>query len=183
HTSMQTTALEAGTDGAVAVMRFAEGDDLEVDMVVFSAGIRPRDELARLCGLEVGERGGIVVDRACRTSDPRIYAVGECALAAGRVWGLVAPGYEMAQVAVDQILGGSATFEGADLSTKLKLMDVDVASFGDSFGAEGVTFIDEVNQVYKRLVLGDGGRQVLGGVLVGDTAAYQLLVQMMRGDM
>src|SRR4029077_7390272 len=110
-------------------------DDLAVDLVVFSAGIRPRDDLARECGLEVGERGGIVVDEGCRTSDSRIYAVGECALAAGRVWGLVAPGYEMAQVAADQILGRGGAFEGGDLSTKLKLMDVDVASFGDAFGA------------------------------------------------
>jgi nitrite reductase (NADH) large subunit len=183
HTSMQTTEVAMGDDGAVAAMRFAEGDDLDVDMVVFSAGIRPRDELARLCGLEVGERGGVVVDAACRTSDPRIFAVGECALAAGRVWGLVAPGYEMARVAADRILGGRATFEGSDLSTKLKLMGVDVASFGDAFGAEGVTYSDEVNHIYKRLVLADGGRRVLGGVLVGDASAYQVLVQMMRGDM
>jgi nitrite reductase (NADH) large subunit len=187
HTSMQTTELVTGDDGAVAAMRFAEGADLEVDMVVFSAGIRPRDELARLCGIEVGERGGVVVDAACRTSDPRIYAVGECALAAGRVWGLVAPGYEMARVAADRILGGDAVFDGSDLSTKLKLMGVDVASFGDAFcttpGAEAVTYSDAVNRVYKRLVVGDGGRRVLGGVFVGEASAYQVLVQMARGDM
>ncbi len=190
HTSTATAQLVAGPDGTVARMRFADGaepEELEVDLVVFSAGIRPRDDLARLAGLEVGERGGIVVDAGCRTSDPRIYAVGECALAAGRVWGLVAPGYEMARVAVDRILGGDATFDGGDLSTKLKLMGVDVASFGDAFaatpGAESVTYHDAVNHVYKRLVVADGGARVLGGVLVGDTTAYQLLLQMSRGDM
>ena len=187
HTSMQTTELAAGDDGAVAAMRFAEGDDLAVDMVVFSAGIRPRDELARACDLEMGERGGIVVDDACRTSDPRIYAVGECAVAAGRVWGLVAPGYDMARVAVDNILGGDTAFEGGDLSCKLKLMGVDVASFGDAFGAtagsEAITYNDSVSRVYKRLVVADDGRRVLGGVLVGDASAYQMLVQMARGDM
>jgi nitrite reductase (NADH) large subunit len=187
HTSMQTSELVAGDDGAVAAMRFAEGDDLGVDMVVFSAGIRPRDELARLCGLATGERGGVVVDAACRTSDPRIYAVGECALAAGRVWGLVAPGYEMARVAADRILGGDAVFEGGDLSTKLKLMGVDVASFGDAFGTtagvEAITYSDTADGVYKRLLVADGGRRVLGGVFVGEASAYQMLVQMARGDM
>jgi nitrite reductase (NADH) large subunit len=190
HTSMATTELVAGADGAVAGMRFAEGcelDELAVDLVVFSAGIRPRDEIARRAGLEIGERGGVVVDSTCRTSDPRVYAVGECALAAGRVWGLVAPGYEMARVAVDRILGGDGTFECGDLSTKLKLMGVDVASFGDAFGAapdaDHITFHDAVNHVYKRLVVARGGRRVLGGVLVGDTSAYQLLLQMARDDM
>src|SRR4029079_10894188 len=118
HTSMQTTDLVAGPDGAVRAMRFAEGDDIEVDMVVFSAGIRPRDQIARECGLDVGERGGVVVDEGCRTSDNRIYAIGECAVAAGRVWGLVAPGYEMARAVADRLLGGDGAFTGSDLSTK-----------------------------------------------------------------
>ncbi|HZQ27007.1 MAG TPA: nitrite reductase large subunit NirB, partial [Acidimicrobiales bacterium] len=187
HTGVQTTELVPGPDGRVAAMRFAEGDALEVDLLVFSAGIRPRDELARQCGLEVGERGGIVVDEACRTADPRIYAVGECAVAAGRVWGLVAPGYEMARVVADRVLGGDATFTGSDLSTKLKLMGVDVASFGDAFaagaGARSITYSDHVAKIYKRLVVdGESGR-VRGGILVGDAATYQLLVQMARGDM
>ena len=176
HTSMQTTEITA------AGMHFADSEPLPVDMVVFSAGIRPRDELARLCGLEVGERGGIVVDAACRTSDPDIYAVGECALAHGRIWGLVAPGYDMARVAADRIAGGDAAFEGSDLSTKLKLMGVDVASFGETTG-DSVTYADEINRVYKRLFLADGGTKVNGGILVGDATAYGVLVQMMRGDM
>ncbi|MHB8669726.1 MAG: nitrite reductase large subunit NirB [Acidimicrobiales bacterium] len=187
HTGRQTTEIVAGAEGRVEAMRFAEGEDLQVDMVVFSAGIRPRDDLARACGLEVGERGGVVVDEACRTSDPRIFAVGECAMAAGRVWGLVTPGYEMARVAADRILGGSSSFTGADMSTKLKLMGVDVASFGDAFcttpGAEAITYDDSVARVYRRVVLGDGGSKVLGGVFVGDSSAYQILLQMVRGDM
>ena len=187
HTSMQTTKLRAGTDGSVCGFTFAEGDDLDAEIVVFSAGIRPRDQLARDCGLEVGERGGIVVDSACRTSDPKIYAIGECALAAGRVWGLVSPGYQMARVVADRLLGGADSFEGADLSTKLKLMGVDVASFGDAFGtADGsrsITYADEVGSVYKRLVVSGDGKRVLGGVLVGDASTYQLLAQMARGDM
>jgi nitrite reductase (NADH) large subunit len=187
HTSMQTTELVAGSYGNVGAMRFAEGDDLEIDLVVFSAGIRPRDELARQWGLDVGERGGVVVDGACRTSDPRIYAVGECALAAGRVWGLVAPGYEMARVVADRLLGGDAAFTGSDLSTKLKLMGVDVASFGDGFasttGAQAITYNDPVAKVYKRLVVDREGTRVLGGIFVGEASAYQVLLQMARGDM
>jgi nitrite reductase (NADH) large subunit len=187
HTSMQTTELAAGPDGRVAAMRFAEGDDLDVDVVVFSAGIRPRDELARDCGLEIGERGGIVVDETCRTADPRIWAVGECALVDGRTWGLVAPGYDMARAVADRLLGGDAVFEGADLSTKLKLLGVDVASFGDAFGttpgADSIVYRDQVSGVYKRLVVGDDGKRVLGGILVGDATAYQTLLQMVRGDM
>jgi nitrite reductase (NADH) large subunit len=187
HTSMQTTDLMADPDGVVSAMRFADGDDLEVDMVVFSAGIRPRDDLARVCGLEVGERGGVVVDDGCRTSDPRIFAIGECAVAAGRVWGLVAPGYEMARAAADRILGGDARFNGSDLSTKLKLMGVDVASFGDGFGStdgsQAIVFCDPVAKVYKRLVVDRDGTRVLGGIFVGEASTYQVLLQMARGDM
>ena len=189
HTGMATTEILAGPDGRVTGMRFAGEDDpdLPVELVVFSAGIRPRDQLAREAGLTVGERGGVVVDEACRTSDPRIFAIGECALAEGRIWGLVAPGYQMARVVADRILGGDAVFEGADLSTKLKLMGIDVASFGDSVGAtpgaESIVFADPVANVYKRLVVSGDGTRVLGGILVGDASMYQTLVQMARGDM
>ncbi len=199
HTGTGTREIVRGHDGRVKGMRFAAPspdldppEDLDVDLVVFSAGIRPRDDLARASGLEVGARGGIVVDDACRTSDPGIFAIGECALALGRPWGLVAPGYMMARVVADRILGGDDTFAGADLSTKLKLMGVDVASFGDALattaGAEAITFDDPVAKVYKRLVVGPappegGARPLLGGILVGDAALYQTLVQMYRGDM
>ena len=187
HTSMRTSEIAAGKDGAVTEVRFAGGDVIATDLVVFSAGIRPRDQVARDCGLDVHERGGIVVDAACRTSDPDVYAIGECAVAAGRVWGLVAPGYDMARVVADRLLGGAATFEGADLSTKLKLMGVDVASFGDAFGATAdtlsVTFSDPIANTYKRLVVSEDGSRVLGGVLVGDASAYATLTAIVRGDL
>ena len=189
HTGMATSEIVAGPDGRVAGMRFAGEDDrdLLVDLVVFSAGIRPRDQLARDCGLDVGERGGVVVDDACRTSDPRIWAIGECALADNRIWGLVAPGYQMARVVADRLMGGDAVFAGADLSTKLKLMGIDVANFGDGFatgsGTESIVFSDPLSNVYKRLVVADGGTRVVGGILVGDASMYQTLVQMARGDM
>ena len=189
HTGRATSEILAGPDGRAAGMRFAgeDDEDLAVDVVVFSAGIRPRDQLARDAGLEVGDRGGVVVDEACRTSDPRIFAIGECALAEGRTWGLVAPGYQMARVVAERLAGGDAVFAGADLSTKLKLMGIDVASFGDAFaatpGAESIVFSDPLANVYKRLVVADGGTRVVGGILVGDASMYQTLVQMARGDM
>jgi len=193
HTGAATSEIAVDEDGRVRGMRFSTGqDELAADLVVFSAGIRPRDELARAAGLDMGERGGVVVDDGCRTSDPAIFAIGECAVAQGRVWGLVSPGYQMARVVADRVLGGDAAFEGADLSTKLKLLGVDVASFGDAFGAapgcESITFDDPVAGVYKKVVVGapQGRRRVrpvVGGVLVGDASMYQVLVQMARGDM
>jgi nitrite reductase (NADH) large subunit len=150
--------------------------------VVFSAGIRPRDELARACGLPVGERGGIVVDASCRTEDPAIWAIGECALVGGTVYGLVGPCFSMAEVVADRLLSDASTavFEGADTSTRLKLLGVDVASFGDPFAgpgeeALGVTYTDPVAGVYKRLVVSDDAQTLLGGVLVGDAASYGTL--------
>jgi nitrite reductase (NADH) large subunit len=187
RTASQAIEVVPNQQGAVSALRFGEGPDLDADLVVFSAGIRPRDELGRAAGLEMGGRGGVVVDDGCRTSDPRIYAVGECALAAGRIWGLVGPGYEMARVVADQLRGEPSEFTGADCSTKLKLLGVDVATFGDAFAstpsAQSVVYSDSVDNVYQRLVLDAGGRQVLGGILVGDIAPYQALSQMARGDL
>ncbi|MFL6718411.1 MAG: FAD-dependent oxidoreductase, partial [Burkholderiaceae bacterium] len=181
HTQKNTLEIVDG-ESATHRMVFADGSHLEADMIVFSAGIRPRDELARQCGLEVGPRGGIVIDNSCRTSDPDIYAIGECALWNGQVFGLVAPGYEMARIAAKQLAGEAAQFSGADMSTKLKLMGVDVASIGDAMGntagSRAYQFADERKQVYKKIVVSECGRHLLGAVLVGDAAEYGTLLQM-----
>jgi nitrite reductase (NADH) large subunit len=167
-------------DGQVV---FEDGGLVRTDVVVFAAGVRPRDDLARAAGLAVGARGGVVVDEACRTSDPHIYAVGECAELGGRVYGLVAPGYAMAEVVADRLLGGAATFPGADTSTKLKLLGVDVASFGETTGPLDVTFTDPATRVYAKLVLSDDARTLLGGVLVGDASAYPTLRASLGGPL
>jgi nitrite reductase (NADH) large subunit len=133
HTEKATTEIVAGETCRYR-MNFADGSHLETDMIVFSAGIRPQDELARQFDLEIGERGGIVINDNCQTSDENIYAVGECALWGGKIFGLVAPGYTMAKVAASNITGGDDSFTGADMSTKLKLLGVDVASIGDAHG-------------------------------------------------
>jgi nitrite reductase (NADH) large subunit len=184
-TSSAASEVRAGRDGRVGQMRFADGGKLPADVVVFATGVRPRDQLAREAGVVVHERGGIVADEACRTSDPDIYAAGEVAFIADRVWGLVGPGYSMAEVVVDRLLGGTATFGGADLSTKLKLLGVDVASFGDAFaatpGSLEVVYADPLAGVYKKLVMSDDASTLLGGMLVGDASSYASLRPMVGG--
>jgi len=181
HTSRNTVEI---TDGARARHRmvFADGSHLETDMIVFSAGIRPRDELARQNALAVGARGGVAVNDHCGTSDPDIYAIGECAAWNDMVYGLVAPGYEMARVVAKHITGQrEAAFAGADMSTKLKLMGVDVASIGDAQGrtpnSRSFRYTDEVKQVYKKIVVSEDGKRLLGAVLVGNADEYGTLLQ------
>ncbi|MEU1235146.1 nitrite reductase large subunit NirB [Micromonospora aurantiaca] len=179
YLGVATTALRPGPDGTVAALDLADGRSLDAELVVVAAGIRPRDELARMAGLPLGPRGGVLVDAACRTADERIWAVGECAAVDGVCHGLVAPGYATAEVVADRLLGGAATFPGADTATKLKLLGVDVASFGDAHGVTpgclDVTYTDPATRSYAKLVLSDDARTLLGGVLVGDASAYPAL--------
>jgi len=182
HTGKSTKEIVAGSERSHRMV-FADGTTLETDLIVYSAGIRPHDELARAAKLAVGERGGIVIDDHCRTSDPDIYAVGECALWSGRIFGLVAPGYQMAEVAARHIAGDTASrFTGADMSTKLKLMGVDVASIGDALGttpgALDYVYTDPLKGVYKKLVVSTNDKRLLGAILVGDAAEYGSLLQM-----
>ena len=180
HTSKNTTLIG---DGELArhKMHFADGESLETDLILFSAGIRPRDELARESKLDIGQRGGIVINNACQTSDPNIYAVGECALWNQQIFGLVAPGYQMARVVIDQLTGENTEFTSTDMSTKLKLLGVDVGSIGDaqarSQGARSYVYQNEWNEVYKRLVVSEDGTKMLGAVLVGDNDSYSDLLQ------
>ncbi|SEB25613.1 nitrite reductase large subunit NirB [Variovorax sp. YR216] len=182
HTGRNTVEI---VDGATARHRmvFADGTHLETDMIVFSAGIRPRDELARQCVLAVGPRGGVAIDSHCRTSDRDVYAIGECASWNDQTFGLVAPGYDMARVAARHIAGqDDAAFTGADMSTKLKLMGVDVASIGDAHGrtpkSRAYQYVNEHRNIYKKIVVSEDGKELLGAVLVGDAAEYGTLLQM-----
>jgi nitrite reductase (NADH) large subunit len=186
HTGKNTQAIEG--NGKLEGLIFSDGSRLAVDMLVISAGIRPRDELARACGLRVAARGGIVVDDYMRTDDPFIFAIGECAAHNNTVYGLVAPGYEMAEVVVRQLNSDmSRSFCGFDMSTKLKLIDVDVASFGDPFaetpGSIPIAFRDTRRGIYKRINISEDGKHLIGGILVGDASAYNLLHQMMINRM
>jgi len=182
HTSTQTKEIVPGETRRHKLL-FANGTSLETDLIVFSAGIRPRDQLARAAGLAIGERGGIVVNDHCQTSDPDIYALGECALWNGRIYGLVAPGYQMAEVAARHLNGDAqARFPGADMSTKLKLLGVEVASIGDAQGAApdalNYVYTDEAAGHYKKLVVSGDRKQLLGAVLVGEANDYGSLLQL-----
>lgn len=180
HTSKATQIIEAGQNCRYQ-LRFSDDEVLETDMILFSAGIRPQDALAKQTDLEIGERGGIVIDNYCRTSDENIYAIGECALWNNRIFGLVAPGYQMARVAAEHIAGGEQRFTGADMSTKLKLLGVAVGSIGDAHGktpgALTYSFVDQPNQVYKKLVVDSNKQKLLGAVMVGNTDDYDTLLQ------
>ncbi|HEY8719661.1 nitrite reductase large subunit NirB [Pengzhenrongella sp.] len=179
RTSTGATRLTAGGDGAVASMDLTDETSLPADVVVFSTGVRPRDRVARESGLAIGERGGVVIGPTCRTSDPGVWAIGECASFEGECVGLVAPANAMADAVVDQLLGGRSTYRPAAQGAKLKGVGVDAASFGDVFaltpGALEVTFADPVARTYKKLVVSDDARTLLGGVFVGDTTLYASL--------
>jgi nitrite reductase (NADH) large subunit len=178
HVDVGTESIEPVSDTAVRVA-LSDGTVIDAEVVVFAAGIRPRDELARSAGLELAQRGGVMTDSSCATRDPNIYAVGEVAAIDGRRYGLVGPGYTSAEVVADRLLGGAAEFGEADMSTKLKLLGVDVASFGDAMGTTPdcleVVINDAVNQTYAKLVLSDDAKTLLGGILVGDASAYGVL--------
>jgi nitrite reductase (NADH) large subunit len=180
HLNKNTTLIDDG-EQCVHKMNFADGEILETDLILFSAGIRPRDDIARSSGIEVGQRGGIVINNQCQTSDPDIYAIGECALWNGQIFGLVAPGYTMARTVVAHLSELEQAFTGADMSTKLKLMGVDVASIGDAHaktpGALVYTYQDGCSEIYKRLVVSSDNKQLLGAVLVGDANGYSTLLQ------
>ncbi len=202
HLNKNTKAILG--NGKVEGMAFADGAELDAKMIVVSAGIKPRDDLARACGLMVGQRGGVVVDDHLRTSDPSIYAIGEVALYGGMIYGLVAPGYEMAEIAAHNLAETAAcglalarhatnakpqaarVFKGADMSTKLKLMGVDVASFGDCFAdetkARAITYEDPFKGTYKKLLFNLEGTRLLGGILVGDASEYGTLSMLAKGS-
>jgi nitrite reductase (NADH) large subunit len=185
HVGKSTSQIVAA-DGRVAEIRLSDGGVLVTDMVVFSAGIRARDELARECGLSIGERGGVVIDDRCRTSDPDILAIGECAQYRSRTYGLVGPGYQMARIAASTLTGGEEKLGAFDMSTKLKLLGVEVGSFGDAHGTRPgscvISFTDSVAGIYKKLVVSADRQRLLGGILVGDASAYAQLLQLTQNQ-
>ncbi|GEK47133.1 nitrite reductase large subunit [Bisbaumannia pacifica] len=189
-TERATQRIEDGEAGRHRMV-FQDDKVLEADLIVFSAGIRPRDALARGSALEIGERGGVVIDDRCLTSDPAILAVGEVALWNNSIFGLVAPGYQMARAAADTLMADALdrapeTFGGADMSTKLKLLGVDVGAIGDAHGtqhpgARMFRYLDQIKQEYRKLVVSGDGKRLLGAMLVGDNGYYDTLMQYYAG--
>ncbi len=187
HLSKATNQI-LGND-AITGLEFGEDDKLDVEMLVISAGIRPRDELAKTCDLEMGVRGGIVVNNNMQTSDSAIFAIGEVALYNNMIYGLVAPGYEMADVSAEQIIGNKEVLMSSeiDMSTKLKLIGVDVASFGEPFmpveKGHSILFENKTKHLYKRINVSHDGKTLLGGILVGDASDYNMLHQIYLNGM
>lgn len=182
HLNKNTSNIDG--DGRVTRMVFTDDTHLDVDMIVVSAGIKPRDEIGRLAGLEVGQRGGIIVNDLMQTSDEDIFAIGEVALHKGMIYGLVAPGYEMAEVVATRLMSGDKEFKAFDMSTKLKLIGVDVASYGDPFCANtkfrSIVYEDKAKGLYKRINITEDGKTLLGGVLVGEANDYNMLLQTVK---
>ncbi|KAF9969000.1 hypothetical protein BGZ73_008850 [Actinomortierella ambigua] len=198
----QVAPLEAAaSDSAqkVAKVKLQDGTIVEHDMVVFAIGISPRDEVARNSGIECHARGGVLVNDSLETNIPDIYAIGEVACHRDSIYGLVAPGYDMAEVIARNLtrdihskglgkLHQPRKFTGADMSTKLKLLGVHVASFGDYFAdvsddkeeTQTLLYRDPFGAVYKKYIFTKDGKHLLGGMMVGDTADYGKLLSMSK---
>ncbi|MRG58693.1 nitrite reductase large subunit [Agromyces sp. CFH 90414] len=178
HLGTRPQTIHVEHDRVVGVS-FTNGRRIDADLVIFAIGIRARDELGRQIGAELGPRGGVEVDTACRTSMPGVWAIGEVASFEGRCTGLVAPANAMAEVVADRLLGGFAEFTTVDDATKLKLSGVDVASFGDALatadGALEIVYADPARGMYQKLVMTDDAKTLLGGIFVGDASPYASL--------
>jgi nitrite reductase (NADH) large subunit len=187
RTGVGAQSFSAAADGPVGTVTLSDGSSIDADVVVFSTGIRPRDRLAREAGLAIGERGGVVIGPSCQTSDPDIWAIGECASLDGICPGLIAPGNDMADVVVDRFLGGERTHQRMEEGTKLKAVGVDAAAFGDvnalTPGALEVSSVDPVNRQYRKLVMSDDATTLLGGVFVGDIDLYPQLRPLVGRDL
>ncbi len=187
HLNKQTEFIQG--DKAIEGLQYIDGTELKIDMLVISAGIRPRDEVAKESGLKTGIRGGVIVDNTMKTSDDSIFAIGEVALYNNMIYGLVAPGYDMAQVAVSQITGDQTHTmeEHIDMSTQLKLIGTEVASFGDALidnnTVDAITYENKRKGTYKRINVSADGTKLLGGILVGDASDYNALFQMYQTGM
>ncbi|WP_226573506.1 nitrite reductase large subunit NirB [Acuticoccus sediminis] len=156
-------------DTRVTGVELKDGTVIDASLVVMAVGIRPNTLLARAAGLEVNR--GIVVDDGMVTSDPAILSLGECAEVGGRVYGLVAPLYDMARVAADRLTGGDAAFRHSEVPTKLKVTGCDlysVGDFADGPDREEIVLRDAARGAYRRVVLKDN--RIIGAVLYGDTA-------------
>ncbi len=165
---LEASTQEIEGDGKVERVNLADGTVLEADIVVMAVGIRPAVTLAKDSGLDCGR--AIKVDAQMRTSDPDVYAVGECVEFEGNLFGLVAPLYDQAKVLAATLTGNDATFAMKELSTKLKVTGCDLFSAGDfaeGEGREDIVYRDPARGIYKRLVI--EGDRLIGAVMYGDT--------------
>ncbi len=177
----QTQALIAGQDGRVMAVQFKDGGEIPADLVVMAAGIRPNTALAERTGLHCN-RGIVVGDTMQTVTDPRIYAVGECAAHRGIAYGLVAPLFEQGKVCATHLAEfGIGRYTGSQVSTKLKVTGIDLFSAGDFMGGDGseeIVLSDPQGGVYKKLVIKDD--KLVGACLYGDTVDGSWYFKLLR---
>jgi nitrite reductase (NADH) large subunit len=177
----QTQALIGGKDGRVMAVQFKDGTEVPADLVVMAAGIRPNTELAEKIGIHC-HRGIVVTDTMQTVTDPRIYAVGECAAHRGIAYGLVAPLFEQGKVCATHLAQfGIGRYLGSQVSTKLKVTGIDLFSAGDFMGGEGteeIVMSDPYGGVYKKLVIKDN--KLVGACLYGDTVDGSWYFKLLR---
>ncbi|MDP2073055.1 nitrite reductase large subunit NirB [Hydrogenophaga sp.] len=177
----QTQELVGGDDGRVKVIRFKDGTEVPADLVVMAVGIRPNTALAEAMNLHVNK--GIVVSDTLQTvTDPRIYAVGECAAHRGIAYGLVAPLFEQGKVLATHLAEfGIGRYVGSLTSTKLKVTGIDLFSAGNFTGGantEEIVMSDPSGGVYKKLVIQDD--KLVGACLYGDTVDGSWYFKLLR---
>lgn len=176
RTRMRTTRLDADDSGAVTALEFQDGTFQRADIVLFTVGVRPRDELARNAGLGVHAQGGVIIDERCATSDPHILAIGEVACFDDRAVDSTAGAHSTAEVAAERMCGGVTRFTGHEVHVQRTIAGVDIVSFGEPWaaspGAVDVVTLSRSGGVYRKLVLSDDAQTLLGGILVGDTSGH-----------
>lgn len=184
----QTAALLGDLDGhdkasagRVRAVRFQDGREIPADLVVMAAGIRPNTALAEAAGLHC-KRGIVVSDTLQSVTDPRIYAVGECAAHRGVAYGLVAPVFEQARVCATHLAeNGLGRYVGSLVSTQLKVTGIALYSAGNFMGGDGheeIVLKDPAAGVYRKLVL--QADRLVGACLYGDTSEGAWYLQLIR---
>jgi nitrite reductase (NADH) large subunit len=176
-----TQELVGDASGRVKAVKFKDGSEVPADLVVMAAGVRPNTELAEAIGIHCN-RGVVVTDTMQSVTDPRVYAVGECASHRGVAYGLVAPLFDQGKVCANHLaLIGIGRYTGSQTSTKLKVTGVDLFSAGDFVGGEGteeIVLSDPFGSVYKKLVI--KGDKLVGACMYGDTADGSYYFQLIR---
>ena len=177
----QTQSLLGNDAGRVRALQFKDGTEIPADLVVMAAGIRPNTALAEKAGIHCN-RGIVVSDTLQTITDPRIYALGECAAHRGIAYGLVAPLFEQGKVAANHLAQmGIGRYTGSQTSTKLKVTGIDLFSAGNFMGGEGcedIVLSDPFSGVYKRLVIRND--QLIGACLYGDTVDGSWYFKLLR---
>lgn len=168
-------AIEGGAK--VDRVVYESGESTQADLVIIATGIIPNDELAGTAELELGSRGGIAINNTVQTSDPDIYAIGECASFNDTLFGLVGPGYVMAEAAAAHLGGINKTFELQTPASRLKLLDLQVGSIGEThLSIDEVDFVYEMDLdkgVYKKLLISKDWKKLIGAVLVGEISEFE----------